>query len=77
MPFKNDDEVILVCEWDSETFHRRVLELGAKGYLSRQESYKITPETNPETGKIIHLHSIEMFKPGSDQNKSGNKTISE
>jgi hypothetical protein len=77
MPFNNDDDVILVCEWDSETFHRMVLDLGTKGYIPRQESYKITPETNPETGKIIHLHSIEMFKPGSDRNKSVNKTNSE
>jgi hypothetical protein len=77
MSFTNDDDVILVCEWDSETFHRRVLELDAKGYLSRQESYKITAETNPETGKIIHLHSIEMFKPGAGGNQSSDKTISE
>ena len=63
LPTNND--VILVSEWDSETFHRRVLELGEKGYLPRPESYNITPETNPENGIIIHLYTIEMFKPES------------
>jgi hypothetical protein len=63
LPTNND--VILVSEWDSESFHRRVLELGEKGYLPRQESYTITPEMNPENGIIIHLHTMEMFKPES------------
>ena len=57
----NDPDPILVSEWDSETFHRRVLELEAMGYLARPESYKIIPEMNPETGEITHLHTIEMF----------------
>jgi hypothetical protein len=61
----NDDDPILVSEWDSEAFHRRVLELEAKGYLAREESYKIIPEMNPETGQIIHLHTIEMFNAAS------------
>jgi hypothetical protein len=64
----NDDDPILVSEWDPETFHRRVLELETEGYLARQESYKITPEMNPETEQIIHLHTIEMFKAVSGDN---------
>jgi hypothetical protein len=64
----NDDDPILVGEWGSETFHRRVLELEAKGYLARQESYKITQEMNPETGEIIYLHTIEMCKAASGDN---------
>lgn len=62
MSMADEDELILVREWDSETFHRRVLELEAKSYLARRESYKITQEMNPETGQIIHLYTIEMFK---------------
>jgi len=61
----DEDELILVSEWDSETFHRRVLDLEAKGYLARQESYKITAEMNPETGQIVHLYTIEMLKVAS------------
>jgi len=72
----NDDDVILVSEWDSETFHRRVLELKREGYLARQESYNITPETNPENGIIIHLHTIEMFKPESDGISSNTERVS-
>ncbi|MCI0663753.1 MAG: hypothetical protein L0220_22050 [Acidobacteria bacterium] len=64
MLLTNNDDVILVSEWDSESFHRRVLELEAVGYLARKESYNVTPEMNPETGIIIHLHTMEMFKPG-------------
>jgi len=57
------DGPILVSEWDPETFHRRVLELEAEGYVARRETYCITPEMSPETGHISHLHSIEMIKP--------------
>ncbi len=53
-------EVVIVRAWDSESFHRRVLELEAKGYSARLDTYRITPETNPETGEILHLHTMEM-----------------
>lgn len=54
---------MIVREWDSETFHRRVLELEEQGYTSRLETYTITPEMNSETGVIIHLYVIEMIEP--------------
>jgi hypothetical protein len=66
MALTNHDDVILIREWDSEAFHQKVLELEEQGYLTRQESYNVTPEMNPENGKIIHLLTIEMFRPGSD-----------
>ncbi len=56
------DEVILVREWDADRFHARVLELEQRGYVARRESYRITPEMNPETGWITHVHSIEMSR---------------
>ena len=56
-------DAIVVREWDCELFHSRVLELEAGGYVARRESYTVTPEMNPETGEIIHLHSIELRKP--------------
>ena len=58
---KTMNEPILVREWGSEAFHRRVLEFETRGYIARRETYSITPEMNPETGEIIHLHVIEMF----------------
>ncbi len=57
-------EVITVREWDSDAFHKQVLELEAKGYVARRETYSIVPEMNPETGKIIHLYMIEMRSHG-------------
>lgn len=54
-------EPVLVREWGADAFHRRVLELERAGYVARRETYRITPETNPETGEVIHLHSIEML----------------
>ncbi len=57
-------EVVIVREWDADVFHRRVLELEAQGYVARRETYRITAEMDPETGKIIHLHSMELSKPG-------------
>ena len=54
-------EAVLVREWGAEAFHHRVLEFETRGYIARRETYRITPEMNPETGEIIHLHMIEMF----------------
>jgi hypothetical protein len=54
---------ILVREWSEGDFHHRVLELEAQGYTARLETYRITPEVNPETGAISHLHAIELLPP--------------
>ena len=52
---------LFVREWGADAFHQRVLELETKGYIARLETYQITAEMNPDTGEIIHLHTIEMF----------------
>ena len=57
--------VIVVREWDADSFHRQMLGFETEGYIARRDSYEITPEVNPETGEIIHLHSIELSKPQS------------
>jgi hypothetical protein len=56
-------EAIIVREWNAPDFHRRVLEYEKQGYIARRDTYRVTPEMNPETGEIIHLCVIEMFKP--------------
>lgn len=56
-------EAILIREWSPDQFHRHVLELEAKGYQTRRETYTITPEVHPETGEITHLYSIELILP--------------
>ena len=56
-------ETIVVREWDPEKFHARVHELEAQGYEARHDTYEIKAEMNPETGAIIHLHTIELYKP--------------
>lgn len=61
-------DVILVREWDSESFHRRVAELEQQGYMAQRDTYRITPEMHPETGIITHMHTIDLLK--SDQCKS-------
>jgi len=66
-PMKGTNNVAIVREWDADTFHRRVLELEAQGYVSRLETYDVTPEMNPSTGEITHLHTIELRKPESNQ----------
>jgi hypothetical protein len=53
-------EILTVREWEADLFHRRVLEMRAQGYAVIRESYQITPEMNPETGEIIHLHQIDL-----------------
>ncbi|HKX26716.1 MAG TPA: hypothetical protein VJ302_03390 [Blastocatellia bacterium] len=58
---------IIVCEWDADEFQRRVVEMELQGYVVRLESYRITPDMNPETGLIIHLQTIEMYRPGLDE----------
>src|SRR5262249_6501360 len=61
---------VIVSEWDADAFHRRVLELELQGYVVRRESYRVTPETNPETGRIVHLHTVELYCDGSDEAES-------
>ena len=64
------ENTVLVHEWDSDTFHRRVMELQSAGYSPRQESYHILADMNPETGEIVHLHTIEMMKEGLADSQS-------
>lgn len=54
---------IVVREWNANDFHRRVLEFEKQGYIARLETYRVTAETNPETGEVIHLYVIEMLAP--------------
>ena len=63
-------DVLIVREWESEAFHQQVLGLEAKGYLARRETYSITPEMDPETGKIIHLYTVEMRKIDPDETQT-------
>ncbi len=56
-------DAIIVREWDVQDFHRRVLEYEKQGYIARRDTYRITAETNPETGEVIHLYVIEMLAP--------------
>ena len=60
-------EPLLVREWDNETFHRKVLELEASGYVSRRDTYSVTAEQNPDTGFVIHLYSMEMYPAESSK----------
>ena len=61
------NDAIIVREWGTDTFHRRVIEMEGYGYTARRETYRITPEMNPETGQVVHLHSIEMVLSSSNR----------
>jgi hypothetical protein len=61
---------VVVSEWDADAFHRRVSDLELQGYVVRRETYRVTPEMNPETGLIIHLHTVELYWAGSDEVES-------
>jgi len=56
-------EVLQVREWDADAFHKKVLQLEAEGFVSRLESYRIVAEMNPDTGIIVHLYTMEMYRP--------------
>lgn len=58
-------ELIVVRDFDSDLFHKKVLEMEEKGYVANRETYKITAEMDPETGNIVHLHTMEMTGPRS------------
>jgi len=58
---------IVVSEWDADAFHRRVTDLEMQGYVVRRETYRLTPEMNPETGRIVHLHAVELYLAGPDE----------
>ncbi len=54
------EDNIEVVEWSFDAFHRKVLELEAKGYETLLSTRKIEAEMHPETGEISHRHSIQM-----------------
>jgi hypothetical protein len=56
-------EVVQVREWDADSFHKKVLQLEAEGYVSRLESYRIVADMNPDTGIVRHVHTMEMYRP--------------
>ena len=64
------NNVILVSEWDADTFHLRILELERQGYIVRRESYRVTPDMNPETGQIFHLLTVELYRSGLAETES-------
>lgn len=64
-------DVEIVRDWSADVFHRRVLELESRGYVACRETYRIIAEMNPETGEVIHLHSIELVKPAPEAAESG------
>jgi hypothetical protein len=59
-------DATLVREWSSEAFHHQVLEMESRGYNTRRETYQILADMNPETGEIIHLYTVEMYKPDKE-----------
>jgi hypothetical protein len=61
---RNAGDAIIVSEWDAEAFHRRVSDLERQGYVARRETYRVMPEMNPETGRIVHLHTVELCLAG-------------
>ena len=63
-------EAILIDEWDSDSFHMKVLEFESRGYTARQASYHIRPEMDPATGETVHLYSIEMDLVDTDEIRS-------
>jgi hypothetical protein len=63
-------DAIVVSEWDADAFHSRVSDLELQGYVVRRETYRVTPEANPETGRIVHLHTVELCRAGSDEAES-------
>ena len=56
-------EVMQVREWDADAFHKKVLQLESEGFVSRLETYRIVADMNPDTGVVVHLHSMEMYRP--------------
>ena len=63
----NTGDAIIVSIWDADAFHRLVSDLERQGYVARRETYRVTPEMNPETGRIIHLHTVELYQAGPDE----------
>jgi len=61
------NNAIVVSEWDADAFHRRVSDLEMQGYVVRRETYCVTPEMNPETGRIVHLYAVELYRIGPDE----------
>ncbi len=60
-----ETKLIVVREFDADLFHKKVMEMEGQGYVANRDTYRISPEMDPETGNIVHLHTIEMTKDAS------------
>ncbi len=58
-----ETKLIVVREFDADLFHKKVMDFEAQGYVANRDTYRISPDMDPETGNIVHLHTIEMTKP--------------
>lgn len=57
------DEVMQVRELGADAFHKKVLQLEGEGFVSRLETYRIVADMNPDTGVVVHVHTMEMYRP--------------
>ena len=71
----NAGDAIVISEWDADAFHRRVSDLERQGYVARRETYRVTPEMNPETGQIVHLHTVELYQANQDEMEKRHPTL--
>jgi len=67
-------EPLLVREWDNDKFHQRVLQLESSGYVARRETYSVSAEQDPETGYVVHLYCIEMYRPSADTREESSRS---
>jgi len=70
-------DAIVIREWNADLFHQKVLEFETQGYQARLESYEVVPEMNPETGEVIHLHTVELRKLSPERQPRIESSLSE
>ena len=62
--FKTLPSTVFLRECYFDVFNKKLSELEEDGYVSRWETYKITPELHPDTGIEQHVYTMELYKAG-------------
>ena len=56
------NEMILLCEWDSEEFRKKLAHWESLGYEAVLNTYKIDSDIDPCTGRVYLRYSIDLKK---------------
>ena len=57
------NERILLCEWDADALRKKLAYWEALGYRAILNTFKITSDRDPITGRVYESYCMDVEKP--------------